>query len=277
MFKKKCELLFVDSVPSGRILCSLSNWDGICLRSPKSRLIGSSNIKELAPILHNTSIYFLVGGEPGQENIYIGETEDIYTRLKQHMTEDTWQEVYIITRKGNFLNKAHAKYLEHHFYEKAIEARRYRVLNKTVPTESSISDFDIADMAEFMHYVIMLVGLLGCKAFDSLKDKTSSMDDLFINSVGLTARAKILDNEFVVLKGSQSRADFKEASSRNLYKQWAGLRESGVIVDNIFVQDYSFSSPSSAAAVILGRNANGLTEWKNQSGLTLKKLFENVQ
>lgn len=39
-----------------------------------------------------------------------------------------------------------------------------------------------------------------------------------------------------------------------------------------FSQDYAFSSPSTAAAVLLGRSANGRIEWKDAQGRTLKEL-----
>lgn len=39
-----------------------------------------------------------------------------------------------------------------------------------------------------------------------------------------------------------------------------------------FAQDYVFSSPSTAAAVVLGRSANGRIEWKDACGRTLKEL-----
>ena len=42
-----------------------------------------------------------------------------------------------------------------------------------------------------------------------------------------------------------------------------------------FPEDYIFTSPSTAAAMILGRNANGLTEWRLPSGMTLKE-FEST-
>jgi hypothetical protein len=41
-------------------------------------------------------------------------------------------------------------------------------------------------------------------------------------------------------------------------KKWVGTRN-GMYV---FVKPYSFKSPSAAAAVVLDRNSNGLTEWK---------------
>jgi hypothetical protein len=54
------------------------------------------------------------------------------------------------------------------------------------------------------------------------------------------------------------------------------LLAQGVIVDQgaclAFAQDQVFSSPSTAAGVILARAANGRIEWKNGAGLTLKQL-----
>ena len=41
-----------------------------------------------------------------------------------------------------------------------------------------------------------------------------------------------------------------------------------------FTQDYSFSGPSTAAAVVLGRSANGRVEWKAADGRTLKEIQE---
>lgn len=42
-----------------------------------------------------------------------------------------------------------------------------------------------------------------------------------------------------------------------------------------FTDDYIFSSPSTAAVVVMGRNANGLTEWKSKDGKTLKDFETN--
>lgn len=41
-----------------------------------------------------------------------------------------------------------------------------------------------------------------------------------------------------------------------------------------FTQDQSFSSPSTAAVMVMGRNANGPLEWKLTNGKTLRD-FEN--
>jgi hypothetical protein len=53
------------------------------------------------------------------------------------------------------------------------------------------------------------------------------------------------------------------------------LISEGVIVKEndklIMKRDYLFSSSSSAAMIIMGRSANGLTEWKMKSGKTLQE------
>ena len=51
-------------------------------------------------------------------------------------------------------------------------------------------------------------------------------------------------------------------------------REEVTVSGEIISDDYIFSSPSAAAAIVLGRNANGLTEWKLKDGKTLKE-FES--
>ncbi len=64
----------------------------------------------------------------------------------------------------------------------------------------------------------------------------------------------------------------------NFIKIRDGLINDGVLVEIEglleFPEDYLFSSPSTAAAIVLGRNANGLTEWKLKSGISLKE-FES--
>jgi len=45
--------------------------------------------------------------------------------------------------------------------------------------------------------------------------------------------------------------------------------------DLILTDDYIFGSPSTAAAIVMGRNANGLIEWKLSNGKTLKE-FEST-
>jgi hypothetical protein len=58
------------------------------------------------------------------------------------------------------------------------------------------------------------------------------------------------------------------------------LIEQGILIEDgeqlVLTQDYAFDSPSSAAGVLLGRAANGRTEWKNAHGETLKEIQTQV-
>ena len=51
------------------------------------------------------------------------------------------------------------------------------------------------------------------------------------------------------------------------------LMSKGIIQDLCFTKDFLFNSPSTAAGVVMGRNANGLTEWKTQDGNTLRDVL----
>ena len=54
------------------------------------------------------------------------------------------------------------------------------------------------------------------------------------------------------------------------------LRQPGLLTDDgdslLLTQDYTFASPSTAAAVMLGRNANGRPEWRDAAGQTLRDI-----
>lgn len=53
------------------------------------------------------------------------------------------------------------------------------------------------------------------------------------------------------------------------------LVNNGIVGDKngelVFLKDYFFSSSSAAAIIVMGRSANGLTEWKLKSGKTVKE------
>ena len=56
----------------------------------------------------------------------------------------------------------------------------------------------------------------------------------------------------------------------------ANLLSDGTIDSkNSFTKDFVFTSPSLAAAVVMGRNANGRIEWKTSEGTTIKQLEES--
>jgi hypothetical protein len=83
---------------------------------------------------------------------------------------------------------------------------------------------------------------------------------------------------FVVRSGSEAMKD--EVPSCHLYLKElrSTLIGNGVLQQAssgyVFTQDYVFNSPSTAAGVVQGRNANGRVEWKTKDGRTLRELQE---
>ena len=96
-----------------------------------------------------------------------------------------------------------------------------------------------------------------------------------LNSSGVQARAQLRDGQFVVLAGSQFRAETAPSLATHTY---ASLRPEliaqGAIVEDIkggltFMRDTPFNSPSAAAVAVLGRAENGRKIWKVEGAATL--------
>lgn len=89
---------------------------------------------------------------------------------------------------------------------------------------------------------------------------------------------------FVVRTGLQAVADTVPSMAqhvRSMFDLRQELISNGVLALQSglfqFTQDYTFSAPSTAVAVVLGRSANGRVEWKASDGRTLKEIQEAEQ
>ncbi len=273
---KSIKLYLMDGTSDGRLTCELSNWSGKAIKIPRV-LLKESNDR---PELKGTGVYFLFGKDDDDSNsIYIGESEEIYTRLTKHdLGKDFWNEVLVFTSKDENLNKAHIKYLEHRLYQIALKTKRYEVINANRPNKPVISESDQAEMEEFIKNILMMVPVLGHKVFEEIiKAKGECKNFLYLTGPrGADAKGLLTSEGFVVLKASLI-ASGVVSSFTSGYKKLRDklLKEKTIIEDNgsLFLDhDYIFSSPSTAAVIVLGRPANGLTEWKTKDGLTLKEL-----
>lgn len=273
-------MLIFDGNPNGRIMCELSNWNGRVYKVARNDLAKFEERNDA----QNTGVYFLFGKNiDGDETVYIGEAEKICTRLKQHLKDETyWSDCIAVVSKDNVLNKAHVKYLENNFYNLAIQANRAKIINNTIPTCSSVAEFDLAMLEEFIENTKLLVNTLGYKVFDSIEENIKSMPDnhnyFYIEAArGANGKGLVVSDGFAVLKGSIVANPISKSMSSNLVKLREKLFNNGIIDANYyFVKDYIFTSPSLAAAIVMGRNANGRTEWKTKERKTIKQIEESV-
>ncbi|VVS94053.1 GIY-YIG nuclease family protein [Desulfoluna spongiiphila] len=285
-YGKSIKLFLMDAAPEGRMICELSNWTGKAYRIPRRKVGECRSREELA----STAVYLLFGPpemSAGQPRVYIGETENAFDRLKQHVSEkEFWNEAVVFISKDENLNKAHVKFLEARFHEDAMVAARYAVENDKTPTRSSISEADQAEMGEFAEYARLLLNTMGFKVFEPIvkpldsADALEPIDDTFYltGAGGAEGTGMRTAEGFVVRKGSHARLEPVSSCQKGFLDRREGfvasgiLRESGTVYE--FFEDVLFSSPSAAAAIVMGRNANGRTEWKTASGVTLKEVEE---
>ncbi|MGD2198758.1 GIY-YIG nuclease family protein [Lysinibacillus fusiformis] len=276
-FGKSIKIFLIDGDPSGRLTCELSNWTGLAYRIPRTEVKKCGD----RPNLNSTGVYMLFGrNDDDKEAVYIGEAEEVYTRLQSHLREkDFWNEVIVFISKDENLNKAHIKYIENKLYEKAKAANRYDVLNGNIPPMPSITEADRAEMDEFISNLEMLVNMLGHKLFVEIKDTSETNDGEILYIKGARdANAKGVQTQegFVVLQGSRIASSVVNSYSERLEAKRNDLiRTQKVQIQNgefVVMEDLLFSSPSLAADIVMGKSANGLTEWKNKYGTILKDL-----
>ncbi|GAB1446238.1 GIY-YIG nuclease family protein [Flammeovirgaceae bacterium] len=279
-FGKTIKIFLIDGDPNGRMSCELSNWSGKAYKIPRIKIKDCTDRDDLT----STGVYLLFGkDDEGKDQVYIGEAESILKRLNQQLTQkDFWNEAIVFISKDENLNKAHIKYLENRLHDIAKSANRYKVDNSIIPTQSSISESDRAEMEEFIGYIKMLVNTLGHKVFDEKREfkAKQKQETFFIKAArGADGQGEPTSDGFVVFKNSKAAATIVNSMTPNFITYRQKLINEGVLIDKEeyfeFVDDYIFSSPSTAAVIVMGRSANGLTEWKNKEGKTLKEFEAN--
>ena len=187
----------------------------------------------------------------------------------------------LITTAANTLNKAHIRYLE----ARLIQETRVDLDNGTKPPIPYLAEAAIADMEVFLENLLVVLPAVRVDCFLSKTRPKASADqpksghevrfELTTPKHEIKAFAKLENGEFVVQRGSAARGTWastatKNASYKSLYRD---LVDRGVLIPKgelaEFSENYAFSSPSAAAAVVNGRPANGRTEWRHTStGMT---------
>lgn len=262
--------------PTSVRTAEISNWTGKAVAGPRSQIEDILTREEAG----KPGVYFLTGINPesGRERVYIGEAEIIRNRIKGHLDRDFWKTIVFFVSKDENLTKAHIKYLEGKLIESTKQVGRFELENSQ-GSGSHLPESDAADMDIFLARMEQLLPILGQEFLKPLvrtDAKQKRQDLLYCEIKNVKATGRQTDNGFVVLKGSQ--AVLEERPSTQKYKYAANLRSS--LLDQAillpkstyleFEADYEFSSPSAAAAVIHGGQANGLTSWRDSKGVSLK-------
>jgi len=275
-------IFVVDGDPDGLRLVERSNWIGKALVFPRALYPQVRKRTEF----QQPGVYLLLGPctDGDGEMLYIGEGDPVRPRFEDHYAKkDFWTRAVFFVAGPGQLNKTHVQYLEAQLVSRASATKRMPLENGNTPSEPTISEADRADMDVFLQNILGMLPVLGIHAFEqsplmAAKGETSV---LTCQGRGVTAKGYDTPQGFVVREGSHASNDEVPSLKEhffNVCKLRADLLRRGVLVAEgtslRFTQDYTFSSPSLASAVVLGRSSNGRTDWKDASGRTLKQLQE---
>ena len=292
---KNINMFLMDGEVTGKIKCTLSNWTGVIYKIPRIQLGDLKSRDEMK----QSGIYFLFGrDEDKQKNVtYIGQAttrkngEGVLLRIQEHTRDthaDYFNDVIILTTQNNSFGPTEISYLENKFTQLAKEAGRYIVKNGNDPNPGNVTEEKESELDEIVENTLMIIGTLGYRVFVPMTKKVSQ--DLTDNhSTYLYLKRKTKKSNkvieatcerttegFVVLEGSQVEIKDSPYLPASLKEMRQNLIASRVIQDGVLKEKQLFSSPSYAAAFLLGMQTNGRTDWKNQDGRTLKELEELI-
>lgn len=292
---KNINMFLMDGEVTGKIKCTLSNWTGVIYKISRIQLTDLKSRDELK----QTGIYFLFGrDEDKQKNVtYIGQAtnrkngEGVLLRVQEHTRDshaDYFNDVIILTTQNNSFGPTEISYLENKFTQLAKESGRYIVKNGNEPNPGNVTEEKQSELDEVVENVLMIVGTLGYRVFIPM---TTNVDQQTRNDAEqylylkrkmkksnqiIEAKCERTTEGFVVLEGSQVEMIDSPAIPTSLKELRKELIKENVIKDGILQEKQLFSSPSYAAAFVLGMNTNGRMDWKDKDGKTLKELEEMI-
>jgi len=265
--------------PEGMRIVEKSNWTGQGIVFPRALYAESRQ----RPELRRTGVYVLWGpGDAGQlPRVYVGEGDGVLARIDQHVrTKDFWTHAVVFTSKDQNLNKAHGQHLESRLVALATAAKRCELDNGNVPQLPALSEADVADAESFLADLLLCLPVVGVPFFESPRAGKSSRRELRLRARGIEATGYDEPEGFVVLAGSRAARNEVRSIHAYLTALRATLLEKGVLVEDgdayRLSQDYTFSSPSTASGVLMGRTSNGRSDWKDADGRSLKEIQEEA-
>jgi hypothetical protein len=224
-------------------------------------------------------------------SVYIGETNDVRSRLGDHVRDSDKnfaREAYVVTGVGSEakrrFNSTAAVYFQYHLTDLALQANLVEVIKGTGPRLPDPDEHERASLDSFLQQSQPLLFDAGCRAFKSnfasqRRSVSATVDtacpagtmeidvigvapisgQLELSYTGLWARGYASQRGFVVLAGSEVRADINESAWDWVDEDRSKLRAAGALMAIPGLLDrerlcvaVQFDSASSAAKVVTG-------------------------
>jgi hypothetical protein len=293
MKPRSINIFLLDGDPDGVKVAqiAMSTIQAIAFRRNQLRRVRST-----FPEIERPGVYVLIGAdetEPGRLLGYIGESEGVGGRLATHSADSArsfWIDTVVLVSKDENLTKSHARYVEASLIRAVSDNPRWTLPNANRPA-SDAGKLPLPDrvaMDEFIDQTKTLVGALGWDLFKVVRGpvaptaqaaeappapSTATTERFSFRGEGFDAEMKIgPSGEIVVTSGSKARLRTTPTIPKGTVAMRQMLQERGVLKATqdhlVFESEYTFSSPSAAAAVVTGASANGRIVWKLPDGRT---------
>lgn len=280
--------------PTGLRIARRSHWSGEVLMCPRTLYPAIAGRPEFA----RTGAYVLVGPAEdgsGSNCVYIGESDNVRTRMKDHDLKKTfWDDLVVITKTDGSLHKADVRYLEARLFELAVRSPLAVVENVKKPMPPQPTEAHKADLDSFLEDVLAILRLLGVSTFSTgprpaaaptnlippaptvPASPTAVTGEFFFSFGGATGRMTATADGFVLHAGE----GVVRADKLSIGATYKALRQKLLDKDALvpiagkpdhlrLVEDLPLRSPSAAGAILYGGNVNGRTQWKDVTGRTL--------
>lgn len=272
-------LILPDGDPDGVVIAEIQDWSGQIAIFPRDSIGRMEEFGDFSC----PGIYLLVGENQtkfGEEHIYVGESESILTRLKQHIKDggkNFWKRVIILRSKSGGLNKAHIKSIESILIRDLEAAKTVTLVNSNkLLSNPHLALHDRINVDKYITRFKMILKSLGLNFFSIRKSLGFSgiegepptildySNPIFeINTVGARGYGRVVGQNFVVAKDSTLR--FLGDGQYGFYaRQMINRDIMSHLESNFYVltRDTAFASHSLAASVIAGTQRSGWTSWK---------------
>lgn len=244
---------------------------------PRSLLPEARKIAELA----KPSLYVLLSQDGAQA--YIGESEDFLARSRTHdkdINKEFWDIAIVFVAKDGSLEKGDVGYLESIAVERAKNADKSEIQNKTIPTRNNLHQFKISFVEDFFSDACLLSSALGFPIFDVLgEEKIKEKEIWYCKTNKSDARAVFEGARFTLLTGSIVDTHYAESWAKyypvELQDRLQIFEKYGELKDGIVVlkENVTFKSPNHAGRFAAGRSVNAWTTWKNADGKTMDEVL----
>jgi hypothetical protein len=235
------------------------------------------------PESRQVAVYFLVGEDPdGERQVYIGQTGSTGDRFASHNRDakkDFWEKALVVISKTNSLTQTHALFLEWHCLNECRKAGRFPDVNGTAGSRPHTPAPLEADCLEIFDTARTLLATLGYPVFAPVAKEAQNENEAeiyYCQQSGADGRGQYTSEGFVVLKGSVARIENTPSLGQALERKRHKMLEEGIFTVEgdkwLVTKDFLVNSPSMAAIILMGRRANGWTEWRDEAGRTLDEL-----